>query len=368
VAGQRFVALSVGIVLLSLTILLGYRPANAATTYTINQLNAFTGVVNAYGSSANRTIIAGEQFTNPARGYIRSGGADTIIGSGSFTHSWGFDANDSAQAVGFLTNTFQGFQPGDRAFIHTGGSVVQLPVLGTTNYTHAYSINNAGVIVGRSDSKPYSVLFGAPSLTQLPNPAGADGTGAAESINTGGEIVGWAGVAGVRMPARWSSGGGVLLNLPPGAISAEATLINDADVIAGEASYPTIGKRAFFYDVGGFAIDMGTLPGQNQTEVFDINASRQAIGVSHNVPVGPPTPFFSENGIMVDLNTLLPANSGWVLRTALTINDAGEITGTGLFHNVSSGFKLTPSNVPEPLAGALTALLAGAWVLRRRGF
>ncbi|MBC8141248.1 MAG: hypothetical protein H7Y38_07380 [Armatimonadetes bacterium] len=39
----------------------------------------------------------------------------------------------------------------------------------------------------------------------------------------------------------------------------------------------------------------------------------------------------NEGQVVEDLNTLIPANSGWVLQDAYGINDAGYITGTGYF-------------------------------------
>jgi probable HAF family extracellular repeat protein len=40
-------------------------------------------------------------------------------------------------------------------------------------------------------------------------------------------------------------------------------------------------------------------------------------------------------GTMIDLNTLLPSGSGWVLIGARSINDAGVIVGTGTYNGHS---------------------------------
>jgi probable HAF family extracellular repeat protein len=295
-------------------------------------------------------------FASPSHAYVRSNGVESAIGSDGFTTSWGFDANDAGQAVGFLTNTFPGYKDGDRGFLYNAGTLTVLPFLPGTGYTQANSINNAGTIVGVSAFKAYQTTIGAANLTPLPTPSGSDGSGEANVVNTVGEIAGWAGVAGVRTPARWSAGGATatLLPLPAGALSAEATLLNDSGVIAGQASFGGVVHHAFFYDAGGLPIDMGTLPGHITSEVYDINSSRQAVGGSR--ATGFATPFLYDNGTMVDLNTLLLPNSGWVLRSALAIDDAGVITGTGTFHFASSGFKLTPINVPEPASSIIFAV------------
>jgi hypothetical protein len=44
----------------------------------------------------------------------------------------------------------------------------------------------------------------------------------------------------------------------------------------------------------------------------------------------------------VDLNTLIPNDSGWYLQGALSINDAGEIVGYGLIDGNLHGFRATP--------------------------
>jgi hypothetical protein len=67
---------------------------------------------------------------------------------------------------------------------------------------------------------------------------------------------------------------------------------------------------------------------------------------------------------MVNLNTLLPAGSGWVLHRAFSIDDLGEIIGTGTFNGSPSGFKLTP--VPEPAALFTIIPLTTLALLRRR--
>jgi probable HAF family extracellular repeat protein len=45
---------------------------------------------------------------------------------------------------------------------------------------------------------------------------------------------------------------------------------------------------------------------------------------------------------MLDLNNLIPANSGWLLQFANAINDQGQIVGQGTFNGQSEAFLLTP--------------------------
>jgi len=43
--------------------------------------------------------------------------------------------------------------------------------------------------------------------------------------------------------------------------------------------------------------------------------------------------FMWKNGTGIDLNTLIDSASGWVLLSAKTINDSGQIVGYGTYNN-----------------------------------
>jgi hypothetical protein len=69
------------------------------------------------------------------------------------------------------------------------------------------------------------------------------------------------------------------------------------------------------------------------------------------------------------LNSLLPANSGWVLEEAFGINSAGQITGMGLYDGQQTAFLMTDpgsiSAIPEPSAGLLMVAGIGLMALLR---
>jgi hypothetical protein len=46
---------------------------------------------------------------------------------------------------------------------------------------------------------------------------------------------------------------------------------------------------------------------------------------------------------MTDLNTLLPASSGWLIFAAFAINDAGQIVGNGVLNGQERACLLTPA-------------------------
>src|SRR5437899_12446067 len=78
--------------------------------------------------------------------------------------------------------------------------------------------------------------------------------------------------------------------------------------------------------------DLGALGGDDTTSAA-INNLGQIVGAS-TTRVGASHAFIWQNGAMTDLNTLLPANSGWELVMARLINDSGRIVGDGLYQGV----------------------------------
>ena len=55
-------------------------------------------------------------------------------------------------------------------------------------------------------------------------------------------------------------------------------------------------------------------------------------------PVDVTHAFLYKDGVMADLNNLLPTGSGWVLNYANDINDNGRIVGIGTINGQSHGF------------------------------
>jgi len=59
---------------------------------------------------------------------------------------------------------------------------------------------------------------------------------------------------------------------------------------------------------------------------------------------------------MIDLNSLLPAGSGWVLTDAMAINDSGQIVGNGVINGQSHAYLL---DINSPETDSLTLLGIG---------
>lgn len=142
--------------------------------------------------------------------------------------------------------------------------------------------------------------------------------------------------------------------------------INELGQVAGSIPTPT-GLHAALWD-SGVLTDLGTL-GWKTSTFSGFNNRGQVVGSSGTLTQWDPgKPFLWQNGVMVDVNTLLSAGSEWQIMTADDINDSGQIVGKAYVNGVYHAYLLTP--VPEP--SSLVALgmgglgVLGAALRRRR--
>ena len=102
--------------------------------------------------------------------------------------------------------------------------------------------------------------------------------------------------------------------------------------------------------------DLGTLSGGNSC-AYGINNSGQVVGESNSSNGS--RAFLWQDNTMVDINSFLPENSGWVLENATDINDSGQIVGYGYYNGQTRAFLLSPDLPPVPEPATIVLLLAG---------
>ena len=91
--------------------------------------------------------------------------------------------------------------------------------------------------------------------------------------------------------------------------------------------------------------DLGTVPGDNRSYASAINSRGQIVGWSGHatgVIIDYTHAVLWSDGKIVQLDALIPADTGWTIDIAAAINGRGQIAGTGHRNGVARPFLLTP--------------------------
>jgi probable HAF family extracellular repeat protein len=260
----------------------------------------------------------------------------------------------------------EGFTP--HAFI--ASATLDLTDLGTFEggeYSYAWDVNNAGRVTGEADGRSLEIhafLWTREAGMRDLGTLGGDRS-IGRAINEGGQIAGESRIAsGTTIAFRYTEEVGMVsIGTLPGGSSSSAYGINNTGEVVGESgtgpvldprfrmkSLALFGVHAFLWNESGGMIDLGHLGGGT--------SSARAIS-NTGIVVGTST---TENGVnhafrwtraegIVDLNSLLPPDSGWVLDTAHDVNDRGQITGEGFHNGALRAFRFNPSDLlaePSP--------------------
>jgi probable HAF family extracellular repeat protein len=315
-------------------------PASASPAYTIADLGTLGGTYSVAAAINNAGAIVGESATSfQTHAFLYDAGGMTDLGSigGANTYSSADAINSAGQIVGYA-NVAPGVY---HAFLYSAGSMKDLGSL--SGFSAATAINGKGQIVGNSTSSSGSLapfLYHDGAMTNLNDllPQGSNWTlFSAQDINARGQIVGL-GFDGSRSRAY-------LYTLTTGTAAASisdlgaldvASAINNAGEVVGASNL-----HAALYKSGTIT-DLGSLGGSSIATA--INNKELVVGWSYISPNSDEQrPFLYSQGTMTDLNSLLPANSGWVLYSARDINDRGQIVGQGLINGEPHAFLMTPA-------------------------
>jgi probable HAF family extracellular repeat protein len=309
---------------------------------------------------------------NVGEGFFYSNGTATLIPpAGGATAILPFSINDSGLVVGLSFKT----SSNSTAVTYQNGVLTSLvPTIGSSFPSSAAAgVNASGEIVGEvnhggtpSVSEAYSIINGNFQLIGIPQ---GDTSSAALAVNSSGEIAGFSGTKSTGHGFTYSSGTFTILDPLPGDADSVATAINNQGNVVGISASAGAGytseqaqlvalasgldgefagqalavhSKAFFYNAATQSLsNLGSFGG-NSTIAEAINNSNDIVGFSTDAS-GNFSAFLDTGSGMVNLNSLIPAASGWTLLSAEDINDNGDIVGFGNFDGNYEGFLLTPT-------------------------
>ena len=281
------------------------------------------------------------------------------LGTLGGTYSSAYAINDAGQTAGAST-TFGGQQSASR--YTPGVGMEDLGVLPGASSAQGWGINNLGQVVGESNERSFLWTEGVGMVEIGPLPGATYSMGM--DINDSGQVSFHSdsdATGGMQQTYIWTEAGGIVDLGTLGGAWNYGYDINNAGQVVGAGETSTGETHAFRYTDGVGMEDIGVLPGGTYAEAYGINELGQVVGASATSTEGHAFLWTEENG-MVDLNDLLPPDSGWdYLEDAWGINDAGWIVGNGYVNGEYRSFVM----IPEP-ATLLLLTLGGLACMRRR--
>jgi uncharacterized protein (TIGR03437 family) len=365
--------------------------------FSVSQATAIssTGVVTGYSSTPGFQLVPNGAVpaVGSSQGWIYAKGVLTPLPPTGQTGTIPISINASGQVVGFTgsdaASSFSGF-------LYQNGAYTQ--PLGVPQPSFPVAINDAGQVAimlnPTADDESVEVWNNGPT-TGLSMPPG--GTFAvAYGMSANGNVAGTVafGLSGghVDQPAVWiNKGQYTTFSLPSGVTEELAFGVNNSGQAVGFIADPIaeayeaglfengssteLGKfDGNMYNIARAINDSGWVVGYGTSE-FTEDLGNNVIGLSDQagwyvVAPGSGRSFLWINGSFYDLLSLVNDSSGWELDFAFSINDAGQIVGTGFHNGVQTGFLLTPvkqeaaaisSSANPAAAGVAPGSLASAY-------
>lgn len=266
---------------------------------------AASGCINRASAINDRGQVAG---TGSSGAVLYSAGGCQALGTLGGSASYAYDVNNKGQVTGL--SGLAGDADVLHAFLYSDGHMRDLGTLGG-RVSAGYGINDKGQVSGSSilagdNGAQHAFLYSGGTMHDLGTLGGRTSQG--RGINGKGQVTGMSYLA-----------------------------------CPGEPPCVSPGAHAFLYSAGAMQ-DVDTL-GNWWSEGFAINGKGDITGwFTNNDEVTDFRAFVYAGGAMHNLNDLLDdSGTGWVLIYGNSINDSGQITGTGLFNGQFRAFLLTPT-------------------------
>jgi probable HAF family extracellular repeat protein len=341
---------------------------SVSAQYTVTDLGDFSA-----RALNNSTTVVGTQGNNAV---LLRNGSLTDITPTSATIATATALNDLDQVVGYILicDMVNGncVNSRTRAFVFDKGTANILGTLGGRD-SQAFGINNAGQVAGWShvagtppalSGDEHAFIFQNGGFEDLGIKTAA-GNSVASSVNATGQVSGWGRSSNSDNGAFLYSGGVFQFFASTGT----AWDINNAGQIVGVMGGNDDGTGRAFLFSSGVLQDLGMPSSEHKYALARaVNNAGQVVGLArpHFLSSDGERAWIFSAGTMQDLNNLIPANSGWVLSSAVDINDAGQIVGNGFKNGQPKAFLLTPTQpllITEPNS-TRAFVVESIWYLR----
>jgi len=248
----------------------------------------------AHGLNDDDVIVGRAEFSDRTiRGVVWRDGRASFIGTLGGHGSFAGDIDNAGVIVGGAEN-----EVGDyHAFRLKDGEMIELPTIGLEN--HALVTNEKGAAAGTARMRPFvtrAVLWNKSGVVDMGALSGPDGSSYVRNLNDLEQAVGYS----------------------------EVDRVN----------------RAFLWEDGRMT-DLGTLPDHHRAIAYGVNNAGDVVGYSAD-DGGPLVGVIWSEGRILPLLDRLAIRDVWTSLLPITINNAGQIAGTGWSDNGRSAFLATP--------------------------
>ena len=329
--------------------------AAATTTYTITDLGSLGGgvthglAINAAGQVTGDSVLSQlvqvpcpvqkyggpkKCFAHPDHAFVWSNGTMNDLGSLGGLSSQGVAINGSGEVVGESATKSAGpYAP----FLWDGHSMKALSAP-----TTVHGINDSGQIVGQCFDPVFiqttACVVSNGTVTALPesNPSIEcvyintipPSIPAADAINNNGQILGNCFYSALGLAIVWTNDTPTVLPTLGGVASSGTAISGNGQVVG--TSETAAGAEDGFWWSNGTLTDLGSA-----FSPAAVNDSGVIVGGQ----------FVYSNGTLQNLNSLIPAGSGYQIQTATGINDNGQIVAnaTDTATNQGHALLLTPN-------------------------
>lgn len=324
--------------LIDLGTLGAYRYTNGALQ-NVSSASALNNTGQVVGSSTTSSSFS--------HAFLYSGGVMTDLGTPLVTdcgtaiaYSGATGINDSGQVLGFSLCS-DGSQI--TSWIWANGTVTQVPgIAACPTYFWPTGINANSSVTGFTCLETNTIQAAiSDDVTTRGLGVLARGLSVGTSINSSGQVTGYTDTSSGTHAFLYSQGvmsdlgtlGGTRSGYPLS--YSQGQVINDSGQVGGESIAADSTFHAFLMS-SGVMKDLGAIRQGYDAYVGGMNNVGQTVGYTQSIPGSNNPPFawlYTAASGFLDLNTLVPGGSGWVLFQARAVNDNAQIAANGFLNN-----------------------------------